>query len=192
MFLIEKPAKKKARVDDETAKSKKFDDKKKLKNGGAINKTAPKMSEKEANMSKKELKEKRRKAKLSGNYDLALNMKKIWETLRRADTTDDVRKKLCGSLYDNVKGKISQMAFAHDTCRVIECLVQYGNERHRTGVFDELKETLVELSKSKYARFMIKKLLLYCNEEQKKYVIQSFIGNVTKLIKHSVMRLLIN
>ena len=78
------------------------------------------------------------------------------------------------------------MAFAHDTCRVIECLVQYGNERHRTGVFNELKESLVELSKSKYARFMIKKLLLYCDKDQKEIIINSFIGKVVKLIKHSV------
>jgi pumilio homology domain family member 6 len=79
------------------------------------------------------------------------------------------------------------MAFAHDTCRVIECLCQYGNEKHRNGIFDELKGTLVELSKSKYARFMIKKMLLYCTKEQKDVIIQSFIGHVTKLIKHSVI-----
>lgn len=113
-------------------------------------------------------------------------MKKIWETLRRSDTTDEAKKKLCTSLYDNVTGKISQMAFAHDTCRVIECLVQYGNERHRTGVFNELKDTLVDLSKSKYARFMIKKLLLYCDKDQKEFVIKAFMGKIVKLIKHSV------
>jgi pumilio family protein 6 len=79
------------------------------------------------------------------------------------------------------------MALAHDTCRVIECLVQYGNERHRTGVFEELKDNLVELSKSKYARFMIKKLLTYCSKEQKDLIIQAFIGHVTKLINHSVI-----
>ncbi len=78
------------------------------------------------------------------------------------------------------------MALAHDTCRVIECLVQYGNERQRTGVFDELKDNLVELSKSKYARFMIKKLLTYCDKAQKDAVIGAFTGRVTKLIKHSV------
>ena len=78
------------------------------------------------------------------------------------------------------------MAFAHDTCRVIECLCQYGTEKHRNGIFDELKDTLVELSKSKYARFMIKKMLLYCSKEQKDQIIRSFIGHVTKLIKHSV------
>ena len=78
------------------------------------------------------------------------------------------------------------MAMAHDTCRVIECLIQYGNERHRTGVFEELKDNLIELSKSKYARFMIKKLLTYFSKEQKDVVIKAFIGYVTKLIKHSV------
>jgi len=82
------------------------------------------------------------------------------------------------------------MAFAHDTCRVIECLVQYGNERHRTGVFEELKESFVELSKSKYARFMIKKLLLYCNTEQKDFLIKAFMGKIVKLIKHSVFNLM--
>lgn len=136
---------------------------------------------------KKELKKERREKKLGGeNFEVQSNMKKIWETLRRADTTDEAKKKLCTSLFDNVKGKIKLMAFAHDTCRVIECLVQYGNERHRTGVFNELKEDLVELSKSKYARFMIKKLLLYCDKDQIEYIIKAFSGKVVKLMKHSV------
>jgi pumilio family protein 6 len=79
------------------------------------------------------------------------------------------------------------MAMAHDTCRVIECLVQYGNENHRNGVFNELKDNLVELSKSKYARFMIKKLLTYCDKEQKDTVVRAFTGRSVKLIKHSVI-----
>jgi len=135
---------------------------------------------------KKELKKERREKKLGENFEVQASMKKIWETLRRSDTTDEAKKKLCTSLFDNVKGKIKTMAFAHDTCRVIECLVQYGNERHRTGVFTELKEDLVELSKSKYARFMIKKLLLYCDKEQIEVIIKAFSGKVVKLMKHSV------
>lgn len=134
---------------------------------------------------KKQLIIERKQKKMGDNYDVSINMKKIWETLRMAETTDDTKKKLCTTLYDHAKGRISQLAFAHDTCRVIECLCQYGNEKHRTGVFDELKDDLVELSKSKYARFMIKKMLLYCNKDQKEHIIKSFMGHVTKLIKHS-------
>ncbi len=79
-----------------------------------------------------------------------------------------------------------QLIFAHDTCRVIECLVQYGNEKQKNTVFDETKDNLIEIAKSKYARFVIKKMLLYCTKEQKEVIVRAFIGNVTKLIKHSV------
>lgn len=78
------------------------------------------------------------------------------------------------------------MSFAHDTVRVIECLVQYGNEKHRAGVFEELKDDFVDLSKSKYGRFLLKKILAYGTKEQKDAIITAFTGHVTKLIKHSV------
>lgn len=53
------------------------------------------------------------------------------------------------------------MALAHDTVRVIECLMQYGNENQRATIFNELTDTLVELSKSKYGRFLLIKMLNY-------------------------------
>ena len=71
-------------------KVKKFADK--GKNGKPAGKTGAKKGfgakngeEKEllSRKEKKELKEKRRKTKLAGNYELSVNMKKIWETLRR-------------------------------------------------------------------------------------------------------------
>lgn len=80
------------------------------------------------------------------------------------------------------------MSFAHDTVRVIECLVQYGTDKHREGVFEELKEDLVDMSKEKYARFLLKKMLAYGSKEQKDAVITAFTGRVTKLIKHSVSK----
>lgn len=58
---------------------------------------------------KKELKKKRRQQRLGENYETNVNMKKIWETLRREDTTEEARKKLCTCLYDNIKGKIYQV-----------------------------------------------------------------------------------
>ena len=39
------------------------------------------------------------------------------------------------------------MSFAHDTVRVIECLVQYGTGKHRECVFEELKDDLVDMAK---------------------------------------------
>lgn len=79
-----------------------------------------------------------------------------------------------------------KVAFAHDTCRVVECLLQYGNEKHRAGVFEELQDEMVKMSKSKYARFILKKMLTYGTKDQKNLIVKSFSGRVTKLIKHSV------
>ena len=71
-------------------------------------------------------------------------------------------------------------------------MVQFGNEKQKTGVFDELKDNLIEISKAKYARFIIKKLLNYCSKEQKDVIVKAFIGKVTKLIKHSVSSVYLN
>lgn len=57
-------------------------------------KEAPKPAKPEVPMKKKELKKERRQKKLGdSDYEVQSNMKKIWETLRRADTTDEAKKK---------------------------------------------------------------------------------------------------
>ena len=78
------------------------------------------------------------------------------------------------------------MIYAHDTCRVISSLIKYGNDRHREGIFQEIKDNLVEMAKSKYARFVVKKMLKNGSKEQVAEIVKAFIGKCTKLIKHSV------
>lgn len=34
---------------------------------------------------------------------------------------------------------VFQFCFAHDTARVVQCLIQYGTPEHRETVFEELK-----------------------------------------------------
>lgn len=58
------------------------------------------------------------------------------------------------------------------------------------GVFEELKDEIVKMAKSKYARFILKKMLTYGTKEQKNLVIKSFSGKVTRLIKHSVKKII--
>ncbi len=82
---------------------------------------------------------------------------------------------------------LCQIAFAHDSTRVLQCFIQFGSDEQRQEVFNELKgcsshqcnetelmwrdclftgvfsflEHIVELSKSKYARNIVKKFLMY-------------------------------
>ena len=58
----------------------------------------------------RKLLKKRKQKKLAENYDVSVNMKKIWETVRKSETTDKVKKKLCSSLYDQVKSRINQVS----------------------------------------------------------------------------------
>lgn len=37
------------------------------------------------------------------------------------------------------------MAFAHDSTRVIQCYIQFGNEKQRQEVFEELKGMIFHL-----------------------------------------------
>lgn len=68
---------------------------------------------------------------------------------------------MCKTLHEQVKGHVKAMTFAHDTARVLQCLLQYGNELHRNTIINELKDDLVELAKSKYGRFLVIKMLKY-------------------------------
>ncbi|KAG8130596.1 hypothetical protein E2320_017338 [Naja naja] len=133
---------------------------------------------------KKELKQSRQLSD-KANYDIIIKGKQIWETLRRKNCDKEKRKKLLSDLQKLLHGKIKDMAFAHDSTRVIQCYIQFGNEKQRQEVFEELKESFTELSKSKYSRNIVKKLLMYGTKPQIGEIIKSFKGEVKKMLRHA-------
>ena len=78
------------------------------------------------------------------------------------------------------------MIRAHDTVRVIEFLMAEGTPEIREDLFTELKDQIVDLSKSKYAAFFVQKLLNYGTKEQKAHILKSFEGKVAEMTKHKV------
>ncbi|KAJ6669539.1 hypothetical protein lerEdw1_000087 [Lerista edwardsae] len=133
---------------------------------------------------KKELKQ-TRQLNDKANYNAVLKGKQIWEMLRRKKCEPEKRKKLLSELQELLRGKIKNMAFAHDSTRVIQCYIQFGNEKQRQEVFEELKESFTELSKSKYSRNIVKKLLMYGTKPQIAEIIKSFKGEVRKMLRHA-------
>jgi pumilio family protein 6 len=65
------------------------------------------------------------------------------------------------ALVGLVKGNAKKLVYAHDTCRVIECLMALDRPGIRTMLFDELTPEIVRMAKSKYARFFVWKMLKY-------------------------------
>ncbi|XP_074850939.1 pumilio homolog 3 [Carettochelys insculpta] len=133
---------------------------------------------------KKELKQSRQLNDKT-NYDVIIKSKQIWETVRRKNCDKEKREKLMNELHKLLQGKIKSMAFAHDSTRVIQCFIRYGNDKQRQETFEELKDSLLELSKSKYSRNIVKKFLMYGTKAQVAEIIKSFKGEVKKMLRHS-------
>lgn len=111
-------------------KQKQMDIKKKKKHINIV-------QDKENTTFRQRLKE-RQKLRRGVLYDMADKSKKIWEILRRDETTNEVRVKLCAELMKLIEGNVKFLSMAHDTTRVLECLIQFGNEQQKQYIFEQI------------------------------------------------------
>uniref|UniRef100_A0A0M3J8S8 Protein penguin (inferred by orthology to a D. melanogaster protein) n=1 Tax=Anisakis simplex TaxID=6269 RepID=A0A0M3J8S8_ANISI len=75
------------------------------------------------------------------------------------------------------------LIYAHDTCRVIECLTSLPKGTIRSLLFDELCPEIVRMSKSKYARFFVTKMLKNGSAAQRNIIINAFRGHCVSLMR---------
>ncbi|XP_038589804.1 pumilio homolog 3 [Micropterus salmoides] len=134
---------------------------------------------------KKDLKNSRQQAERKDMFEIIRQAKRVWGDLRRKKCNDDLKKKLMKELHDLIRGKIKQMAFAHDSVRVLQCFIQFGSHEQRQEAFEELKDDIIGLCKSQYGRHVVKKLLMYGNKELVAAVMQTFKGHVRPMLRHA-------
>ncbi|XP_029024269.1 pumilio homolog 3 [Betta splendens] len=134
---------------------------------------------------KKDLKKSRQQAERQDMFQIICHAKKVWGDLRRKNCDTELKKKLMSDLHNLIRGKIKQMAFAHDSVRVLQCFIQFGSNEQRQEVFDELKDDIISLCKSQYGRHMVKKLLMYGDKETVAAVMQTFKGHVRTMLRHA-------
>ncbi|VIO93715.1 Uncharacterized protein BM_BM7594 [Brugia malayi] len=146
-----------------------------------------KIKQKLLNMPKKErkvyIRELRRKHK--PHFDLVLQCKHLWEKLRCGKTSETERKKLVIDIYGIVKGKVKELIFAHDACRIVECMVKNGGSDVRNALFEELVSEIISMTKSKYARFFIIKMLKHGSVVQRQIIFDAFRGHCVSLLRMS-------
>ncbi|KAG7235619.1 hypothetical protein INR49_002429 [Caranx melampygus] len=134
---------------------------------------------------KKDLKKSRQQVERKDMFQIICQSKQVWEELRRKNCDNDLKKKLMKGLHDLIRGKVKQMAFAHDSVRVLQCFIQFGSHEQRREVFDELKDDIIGLCKSQYGRHVVKKLLMYGSKELLAAVMQTFKGHVRPMLRHA-------
>ena len=119
-----------------------------------------KLDKKQTRDKQKKDKEERKTKKLNSDvYTLGTQAKMIWEEVRKEDCPDEKKNKLTKELHKLVKGNIKKIIFAHDTVRVVECLMALGSQEIKDALYEELKDDILEMAKSKYANFFVQKLL---------------------------------
>ncbi|NXG02726.1 PUM3 protein, partial [Sakesphorus luctuosus] len=169
----------------------KFAKKRKLQDGeeGGSDSKKPKWSD--FKKQRKELKQ-TRQINDKSNYDIIVKSKQIWENVRRKKCDKEKREKLMNELQKLLHGKIKNVGKTTEylSALLLKCVrfamdFKYGNEKQRQETFEELKDSLVELSKSKYSRNIVKKFLMYGTKTQVAEIIKSFKGHVKKLLRHA-------
>ncbi|KAJ5218514.1 uncharacterized protein N7498_000613 [Penicillium cinerascens] len=137
----------------------------------------------ESHAKQKALQQERKAAK--PNADQIARSKKLWEQLRRKSHVKlEDRKKLIKELFEIVTGRVRDFVFKHDSVRVIQTALKYGNLEQRKQIAQELKGSYKELAQSRYAKFLVGKLIVHGDSETRDMIIPEFYGHVKRLIRH--------
>lgn len=95
------------------------------------------------------------------------------------------RDKLVIELYEIISGRVKDFVFKHDSVRVIQCALKYANTVQKKSIAEELRGVYCVLAESRYAKFLIGKLLVQGDTEIRDIIIPEFYGHVRKLINHA-------
>lgn len=118
------------------------------------------------------------------NADSIARSKKIWERLRRkSHVPKEERKELVAELFTIITGRVKEFVFKHDSVRIIQCAVKYSSPEQKRLIAKELQGDYQALAESKYAKFLIAKLVVG-DDEIRDIVVPEFYGHVKRLIRH--------
>ena len=140
-------------------------------------------SSKEAHAKQKITAQERKAAK--PNAGSIARSKKIWERLRRKSHVPLAeRKDLVAELFEIISGHVKDFVFKHDSVRVVQTALKYANIDQRKMIARELKGEYRGLAGSRYAKFLIGKILVHGDEETRDMVVPELYGHVRHMIKH--------
>ncbi|KAF5014944.1 hypothetical protein F66182_13898, partial [Fusarium sp. NRRL 66182] len=142
-----------------------------------------KSSSRESHAKQKVLAQERKAAK--PNADIIARSKKLWERLRRkSHVPKDERKKLVAELFEIITGRVEDFVFKHDSVRVIQTALKYANLEQRKLIVGELQGHFKDLAESRYAKFLLGKMLVHGDADIRDMIVPEFYGHVKRLIRH--------
>ncbi|KAJ4165602.1 hypothetical protein LMH87_007226 [Akanthomyces muscarius] len=144
----------------------------------------PGQSSREAHAKQKQLAAERKAAKPLA--DEVQRTKKIWERLRRkSHVPKEERQELVAELFTIITGRMKDFVLKHDAVRAVQTAIKYATTEQRKLIARELEGSYAQLAESRYAKFLIGKLMVQNDDEIRDLIIPNFYGRVRKLINHS-------
>lgn len=138
---------------------------------------------KESHIKQKQLAKERKAARPLA--DELQRTKKIWERLRRkSHVPKEERTKLVDELFEIITGRVKDFVLKHDAVRAVQTALKYAKPEQRKTITQELQGTYAQLAESRYAKFLIGKMLVQNDPEIRDMIIPEFYGKVRKLINH--------
>ncbi|KAL2212245.1 ARM repeat-containing protein [Sarocladium strictum] len=163
-------------------RSHKFDASKAGDNAKNFERTSGETS-RESHIKQKKLAAERKAAKPLA--DEVQRSKKIWERLRRkSHVPKEERQKLVEELFEIITGRMKDFVLKHDAVRAVQTAIKYSTPEQRKMIAQELQGTYAQLAESRYAKFLIGKLMVAGDKETRDLIIPEFYGKVRKLINH--------
>lgn len=125
---------------------------------------------------------KERKA-LKPNASLVSEVLRLWGIFSQKSTPKEEKHKLISELLKLAEGKIADIVFRGSASRVFQSVLKEGNAEHRSKVFQELKEEVLQMAKNAYAHRLLMRMLHYATIEQTDVLIPKFYGHVCNLMR---------
>lgn len=111
--------------------------------------------------------------------------KKIWGRLRiKTNVPRDERKQLIEELFGIITGRMKDFVLKHDAVRAVQTAVKYGTVEQRKMIARELQGAYPQLAESRYAKFLIGKLMVASDADIRDMIVSEFYGRVRRLINH--------
>lgn len=96
------------------------------------------------------------------------------------------RQQLVDELFEIITGRVRDFVLKHDAVRAVQTALKYAKPEQRKIITKELQGTYATLAESKYAKFLIGKMLVQKDpdDEIRDMIIPEFYGKVRKMINH--------
>lgn len=142
------------------------------------------LTSRESHAKQKQLAQERKAAKPLA--DEVQRTKKIWERLRKkSHVPKDERQALVKELFGIITGRCRDFVLKHDAVRAVQTAIKYSTPEQRKQIARELEGSYAQLAESRYAKFLIGKLLVHNDDEIRDLIVPNFYGKVRKLINHA-------